>query len=86
MFGSCSDFSGALYKADLERKSHGAESCQGWGRGFEPLRPLQFFNALGDRAFVAQSVAATCFFISVLIGSTFPAVKGNETNWFQPKL
>ena len=44
MFGSCSDFSGALYKADLERKLHRAVTCQGWGRGFKSLRPLQCFQ------------------------------------------
>ena len=34
---------------------HRAESCEGWGRGFESLRLLQFFNVLSDRAFVAES-------------------------------
>ena len=47
-----------------------------------PFVRCNVFNDLGDSAFAAQSVVAACVFISVLIGSAFPAVKGNETNWF----
>jgi hypothetical protein len=71
MFGSCSDFSGALYKADLERKLHRAVTCQGWGRGFKSLRPLQFFNALGDSAFAAQSVVAACVLLALQLEHRF---------------
>jgi hypothetical protein len=34
-----------------------------------PFARSNDFNALGDRAFAAQSVAAACYFISVLIGT-----------------
>jgi hypothetical protein len=54
--------------------------------GSNPFARSNYFNNLGGGAFAALSVVAAYVFISVLIGSAFPAVKGNETNWFQPKL
>jgi len=32
--------------AETEAEAHEAGNCQGWGRGFESPRPLQFFNDL----------------------------------------
>jgi hypothetical protein len=37
--------------------------------GSNPFARSNDFNALGDSAFVAESVVAACVFISVLIGT-----------------
>jgi len=39
----------------LQHQRAEARPCQGWGRGFESLRPLQVFNRLRCRAGVRQS-------------------------------